>query len=371
MDALFPARNLAFDFYQRLIAKYRDGLRRSGTPLFIDNEGIVVWIQEYYRYIANGCDNATSIQRVFAQIDGNAAGALCNPPPSNALVAFPPRDQALAFALLLNLKYQQMARSQTLSFVDLEGAIIWLQEYLRYYTNGCDHETSIANTLTQIDGNPAPRVCFVPTCKYTASENPKNVPGGGGTFTVIMFRREGECDWTAKSQSSFIKLQTTSGSFSGPLTFTVESSSGQARRGSILVEWTGGSEEVVVDQGAPSLPATVQLFDFNKGSGETTECDIVLASQSCTLKALPGGAQTYSWQVVYEKGGVHKNFSQTGGSDTFVINESCGGAGSSSEGVVAEVVVTLTVTDTAGNTVTVVTGQGGQPSKFFRFRTCS
>jgi hypothetical protein len=370
-DAVFPARNLSNDFFQRLIAKYRDGLRRAATPLFIDSEGLVVWIQEYYRYIANGCDNATSIQRVFAQIDGNPAGALCNPPPSTALVAFPPRDQALAFALLLSAKYQQMGRPQTASFVDLEGAIIWVQEYLRYYTNGCDHETAIANTLTQIDGNPPPPVCRKTTCSYQPSDHPRP-SGAGGTFTVLMFRREGDCDWTATSQSSFIKLETTSGSFSGPLTFTVEPNNGQSRRGTILVEWEGGSTEVIVEQSGPNFQVLIQLFDFNKQNSETSECDIVKASVQCTFKAqsfLPEGIATYSWRADYNYGGA-KSPSQVGSSDTFVVNESCGGSGSTVEGSLIEIVVTLTATDTKGNTATVVTGQQGHPQKFLRVRVC-
>ena len=119
---------------------YRDVLGRCGTPLFVDVEGQVVWIQEFARYIANGCDIATATARVFAQIDGLPAGALCAPPPATAVIAFPPRDITLAFMLLLDAKYQQMGRPAILSIVDREGIVIWLLEYLRYSVNGCSHE---------------------------------------------------------------------------------------------------------------------------------------------------------------------------------------------------------------------------------------
>ncbi len=374
-DAVFPSRALSFDFEQRLKGVYQNVLGRTGQPLFVDEEGQVVWIQEFARYIANGCDIATATARVFAQIDGQAAGALCSPPPATAVVEFPPRDVTLAFMLLLDAKYQQMGRAPILSVIDREGIVIWLLEYLRYSVNGCSHEEASANVLIQITSRVGPPpICRKPPCSYTPSDNPRP-SGAGGQFTVLMFRREGVCDWTAKSQSSFIKLVTNSGTFSGPLTFTVDANTGQARRGTILVEWEGGSTEVVVEQaGAGSFLVNVQLFDFNKQTGETSECDIVLPSQQCIFKALtflPEGIANYTWSAVYNDGSTTKTRNQSGGSDQLVITESCGLPGSSASGAVGEVVVTLTVTDTAGNTATVTTGQNGHPSKFFRFRTCS
>src|SRR5262245_45105297 len=65
LDALFPPRNDTFDFFQQLIAKYRDGLGRTGSLSFVDSEGEVVWTQEYYRYRANGCGHEDALQRVF------------------------------------------------------------------------------------------------------------------------------------------------------------------------------------------------------------------------------------------------------------------------------------------------------------------
>jgi hypothetical protein len=372
-DAIFPPRSQVFDFHTRLTGVYRDVLQRQGSPLFVDTEGQAVWIEEFARYVGNGCDATTATQRVFAQIDGLPAGPLCNPPPSTAIVEFPPRDVTLQFMLLLDQKYQQMGRTSFLSPIDREGIVVWLIEYLRYAVNGCDHETAIANALIQITGRTGPPpVCRKPPCSYTPSDHPRP-SGAGGQFTVIMFRREGECDWTASTTSSFIHLITTSGTYSGPLTFTVDPNQGQARRGTILVAWDGGSTEVIVDQSGPSGQVNVQLFDFNKQTSETSECDVVLKSHQCTFKAqtfLPEGIANYTWSAVYNDGGTTKTPAQSGGSDTFIVTETCGVPAASPGGTVTEVVVTLTVTDTAGNTATVTTGQGGRPAKFLRFRTC-
>lgn len=371
-DAVFPARNLALDFLLRLDPVYVNVLRQGPTALFVNVEGQAVWIQELARYIANGCDFTTSVQRVFAQIDGGVAGPLCAPPPSTAIVQFPPRDIVLAFILLLDQKYQQLGHPAFLSNVDREGIVIWLLEYLRYFVNGCTHEESIANVLIRITSRVGPPpVCRKDPCLYQPSDHPR--PGSqGGTFTILMFRREGSCDWTAKSQSDFITLGTSSGTFSGPLTFTVSpNNTGQSRRGTILVEWENGSTQVTIDQAGFNNQLNIQLFDFNKQSGETSECDVVLPSHQCVVKVISGlanGIATYSWSAVYVYGAVQKNPSQPG-SDTFVITEACGGAGSTADGLVAEVVITLNVVDTAGNGFSVTTGQNGHPSKYFRFRT--
>jgi hypothetical protein len=36
---------------------------------------------------------------------------------------------------------------------------VWLQEYIRYRVNGCDHATAISRVLSQIDGNPPGGIC--------------------------------------------------------------------------------------------------------------------------------------------------------------------------------------------------------------------
>jgi hypothetical protein len=40
--------------------------------------------------------------------------------------------------------------------------VVWMQEYIRYRVNGCDHATALARVMTQIDGGAAGGVCSSP-----------------------------------------------------------------------------------------------------------------------------------------------------------------------------------------------------------------
>ncbi len=74
----FPPRGEAFDFRRQLESKYQQtgrGLSQSA----VDPEGGVIWTQEYLRYRVNQCDHATSVQKVFTQVDGGAVPATCSP----------------------------------------------------------------------------------------------------------------------------------------------------------------------------------------------------------------------------------------------------------------------------------------------------
>src|SRR5918993_1462213 len=83
-------------------------------------------------------------------------------------VLFPGRNDSFQFRNDLEAKYQQMGRGATSTFVDREGAVIWIQEYLRYRVNGCDHPTAESKVFSQIDGGPVPATCFV-ACEYGLS----------------------------------------------------------------------------------------------------------------------------------------------------------------------------------------------------------
>jgi hypothetical protein len=76
-QVLFPPRNDSLDFRTQLEAKYRDGLKRTATTTSVDNEGDVVWTQEYLRYRVNGCGHGVAVADVFTEIDGHSAPPLC------------------------------------------------------------------------------------------------------------------------------------------------------------------------------------------------------------------------------------------------------------------------------------------------------
>jgi hypothetical protein len=159
----FPPQNEPYDFRQQLEVKYRDGLRRAAVQTFVDLEGDVVWTQEYLRYRVNGCDHLSSVDKVFMQIDGAGIQPVCGSS-SSGQVLFPPRNEPFDFRQRLEVKYRDgLRRGPTSTFVDLEGDIVWTQEYLRYRVNACDHSTAVSKVFAQIDGRGIQADCTPPS----------------------------------------------------------------------------------------------------------------------------------------------------------------------------------------------------------------
>lgn len=155
----FPPRNEAFTFRNELELHYREQLRRQATTSYVDLEGDVVWTQEYLRYRLNRCTHEQAMQHVFDQIDGRPPAPVCGDPPANQ-VAFPPRNECLAFREQLELRYRDRLRRTLMeTYVDIEGSVVWVQEYLRYRLNQCDHQTARARVFDQIGGRGAGPTC--------------------------------------------------------------------------------------------------------------------------------------------------------------------------------------------------------------------
>ena len=75
-------------------------------------------------------------------------------------VLFPSRADAFQFRNELEIKYQTgLNRPITMTYVDREGEVVWVQEYMRYRVNGCDHATAVARVMTQIDGGAPGGIC--------------------------------------------------------------------------------------------------------------------------------------------------------------------------------------------------------------------
>jgi hypothetical protein len=370
LDVFFPARNEALDFRNQLENKYRTQLQRPLSATFVDPEGDVVWTQEYLRYRLNGCDHATAVQRVFAQIDGNAPGAICGSIAATA-ATFPPRNEALAFRQALETKYQDIRHGLSQSAVDIEGSVIWTQEYLRYRIGGCDHATAMKNVFQQIDGGPIAPLCSEP-CLYTLSQSQQSVPAGGGSFEVTAFRRAGSCSWTATSESPFMTVISADGGSASALKYTVDANTGAARTGTIRLAWPDGSVQLTVNQAGGPAPISFVLIDPNRSSNPTTECEIRLAATTCTLKAtstLPAPIVTYHWDVSYAYGN-QKFWAQLAASDTFSFIEMCGLATASNDGTINQMFVTLQAIDTNGNVYTLESGSGGQPALTIKLFNC-
>jgi gluconate kinase len=159
LDVAFPGRDESFVFRQELERTYRDVLRRTATATFVDIEGDLVWTQEYLRYRVNQCSHVEAVQRVLDQIDGRPAGAVCGAA-LGGVVAFPPRNEPFDFRQELERKYRDgLRRTASATFVDIEGSIVWTQEYLRYRVNGCGHVAASLKVFDQIAGRGIAPVC--------------------------------------------------------------------------------------------------------------------------------------------------------------------------------------------------------------------
>jgi hypothetical protein len=153
----FPPRNESFDFRNALEARYRDVLGRSSTSSFVDVEGTVVWTQEYLRYRVNRCGHEDAMARVFLQIEGRGIQPVCGTATS---ASFPPRNEPFDFRNRLESLYRDgLRRSATQTFVDVEGDIVWTQEYLRYRVGRCTHQQAQDRVFQQIAGGGIAPVC--------------------------------------------------------------------------------------------------------------------------------------------------------------------------------------------------------------------
>ncbi len=257
-----------------------------------------------------------------------------------------------------------MAATETL--VDVEGSVIWLQEYLRYRTNACDHASAVEKVFAQIDGGPVAATCFVApveACAYRVGLLFQDVPSTGGAFFANLHRLSGACTWTATTSASWITLvapTTGDGSF-GRVDFTAATNSGAQRTGNIRFDYPGGSATHEVIQGSSPYTVFFRMVDGSRSTAQTTECEIRGTATPCTLTAsadMPGN-QTYAWRLVYSYG-IDKTITQTSSSNTFVLTEGCGGANSTTDGFVIDLDVTMTVRDDRGNETTIRSGQGSQ-----------
>ncbi len=182
----FPPRNEALLFRTALEAKYRDGLRRSSGQSFVDQEGTVVWVQEYLRYRVNLCAHADAVSRVLTQIDGLGIQPVCG---VTNTATFPPRQQPLDFMVQLEAKYRDgLRRPSSATFVDVEGNVIWTQEYYRYRVSTCDHFTAQQKVFDQIDGRG-----IAADCTPVVAPVVPPTTGGGGPFTLTVVSNQCQC----------------------------------------------------------------------------------------------------------------------------------------------------------------------------------
>lgn len=372
-DVAFPTRSDAFDFRQQLETKYSTTLSRAAAPTFVDAEGEVVWLEEYIRLRVNGCDHATASQRVLAEIDGTPA-SICQTTFTSETAVFPSRADIVDFRQQLETKYQAFGRAPSSTAVDAEGAAVWLSEYLRYRNSSCDHGTAVQKVFTQIDGGAVPATC-TPVCSYHLFNAQASFTSASSSGSAELLKDSGSssCTWTAISQDSWITLTApTTGGDRELQNYTVAANTGGPRTGHIRFNFPGGAVSQEVNQSASPFNLSFTFLDPAKsGSSPVTECEIRSASTICTLSSttnsLPQAVATYDWTVTYSYGGSRTR-TQKSSASTFSFTESCGA--SESSGTVVPISVTLTATDTAGNAMTIYSGQGFQPALQLRTFNC-
>jgi hypothetical protein len=154
----FPPRNETLQFRTDLEAKYRNDLRRPVGAAYADPEGSVVWTQEYLRYRMSGCRSDQSGARIAVQIAGGGVQPVCGIAPT--VPEFPPRNETLAFRQALEGLYREaLGRLPTPTAVDVEGDVVWIQEYVRYRLSGCSNAQATDRVFRQIDGFGVQPVC--------------------------------------------------------------------------------------------------------------------------------------------------------------------------------------------------------------------
>jgi len=92
---------------------------------------------------------------------GQAALGAYPAPDGAGVIAFPPRNEPYDFRQELERKYRDgRGRSPSSTYVDIEGDIVWTQEYLRYRVNRCGHAAATSKVLAQIDGQGIAPTCW-------------------------------------------------------------------------------------------------------------------------------------------------------------------------------------------------------------------
>lgn len=374
----FPGRDQSKRFRDALETYYATTLGRSGNTTFVDVEGEIVWLQEYLRYRVNGCDHATAISRVLTQIAGAIAGAVCSDVSPHQEVPFPVRTDIFEARRTLETTYQQMGRGLSVTAVDIEGAGIWIAEYLRYRASGCDHDTAVQKVFSQIATGTVAPACFVP-CSYRLT--PERITSGSGGSTQSLEIRPNtasvpDCAWTATSTASWLTIGSGFGSGVGftHVPYTIAQNNGNNWRTAYIdVAWQGGSSRLQVDQEPTPFQASFTLVDPFRSPSSTTECWFRSSSTPCNFTAtsnLPGpGAYTYAWTATYAYGNT-RTLIQNSTSSTFTFSDACGGTNSTAAGAPSDLSVTLTITDSLGNTITLRSGEGNQPALLVRLFTC-
>jgi hypothetical protein len=236
---------------------------------------------------------------------------------------------------------------------------------------GAARSASITVNGTVVNFTQAAAAVTAPTgCAVTLSTTSLKINSGGGTGNVDVTAAS-TCGWSATSNASFLTVQGAA-TGNGTAVITATANSGQARSGTVTI----GGLTVTVSQD-PGVFAGFSLFDPSQTASATTVCQfrgVTGSTTTCTLRStsFTSGANsivTYTWAVQYTYATV-KVINSTGSVSTLAFTDSCGATQSTDDGALNPLAVTLTVTDSGGNTATASAGSGSQPALSVRLFTC-
>lgn len=264
-------------------------------------------------------------------------------------VDFPPRNEPFDFrANALEARYRDVLRRPAVSsFVDVEGTIVWTQEYLRYRVNRCGHQEAIQKVFDQIDGRGLQPVCGnAPTGNVAFP--PRNEPFEFRTRLEAKYRDglrrpavqtfvdpEGDVIWTQE----YLRYRVSSCSHS----VAVDKVMSQIGGGGVAPDCAAAAPPPP----PPPPPPTGPTASFTvRGNTGTNRCVAPgSGSADCTFdgSASTGTGLSFAWTYRTSQS------SSSGTGRTFVPTIGCG----FSTGVQTfPITVTLVVTDNSGKTAT-------------------
>lgn len=230
-------------------------------------------------------------------------------------VTFPPRDQALRFRQDLEAYYRDLLRrGSSQSFVDIEGTIVWTQEYLRYRVNGCGHADGLARVMAQIDGSTNTAACSSQSTPFPPRNEPfafrqsleaKYRDGLGSGVSSTFVDQEGDIVWTTE----YLRYRTTG--------------CDHAQASSRVFDQLANRP---APAGCEPLPdPVVASFVMLQGNSVTTVCNV--GTGNCRLDGSqssgPGGISSFQWTTVRFRA-TGGNLTETFSGSTVNLAVNCG-----------------------------------------------
>ena len=131
-------------------------------------------------------DDIAGIQEMYGSPSGDHVGAGSA---VGSSINFPPRNETYEFRAWLESAYATMlGRPAGLSYSDVEGSVVWVQEYLRYRLNMCDHAQAVERVRIQIAGGGIPGVCGTPPSTTVIAFPPRDQTHGFRLLLEDLYR---------------------------------------------------------------------------------------------------------------------------------------------------------------------------------------